>query len=271
MSLCSALQAKTNYLRRNVWKVELDTELWILSRGDACAFMPQQFTAAAMLQLVLLLSAVPAQYLISKWTSSTSAQRFHATSRLLRIWKEWRASYLNGTAWMDWAHQQISQVSSLLGFEAEVEEAKKTAVIESMLDDNEEGFFGASKTARSPRPPYVFLRVGDVVMERRGNMIGVVVSWDSELRAPPEWIERIYSSHEGPKVEKTPHYKVLFSGPTSTSVFVGYLPQTQLERIQGMRPDIATLENYFTHFDGERFVMQPWLREIYPEDDEDVY
>ncbi|XP_074540778.1 uncharacterized protein LOC141801585 isoform X1 [Halichoeres trimaculatus] len=197
--------------------------------------MPQQFTTAAILQLVLLLSAVPAQYLISKWTSTTSAQRFHATSRLLRIWKEWRTSYLNGTAWMDWAHQQISKVTSLLGFEVEEDEAKKIAIIEAMLEDNEEGFFGASKTARSPRPPYVFLRVGDVVMERRGNMIGVVVSWDPELRAPPEWIERMYSRHEGPKMEKTPHYKVLFSGPTSSSMFVGYLPQTQLERIQGMR------------------------------------
>lgn len=233
--------------------------------------MPQQLTTAAMLQLALLLSAVPAQYLISKWSSSTSAQRFHATSRLLRIWKEWRTSFFNATVWMDWAHQQISQVMSLLGFEVETDEAKNTAVLEAMLEDNEDGFFGASKTVRSPRPPYVFHRVGDVVMERRGNMIGVVVSWDSELRAPPEWVERMYSRHEGPKVEKTPHYKVLFSGPTSSSVFVGYLPQTQLERIQGMRPDIPTLENYFTHFDGKRFVMQPWLKEIYPEDAEEDY
>lgn len=51
----------------------------------------------------------------------------------------------------------------------------------------------ASKEARSPRPPFVFLRVGDVVMERRGHMVGVVVSWDPELRAPPEWIDRVYS------------------------------------------------------------------------------
>lgn len=32
------------------------------------------------------------------------------------------------------------------------------------------------------------------------------------------------------------------------------------------QPDIPTLENYFTHHDGERFVMRDWLRELFPED-----
>ncbi|MEQ2222497.1 hypothetical protein ILYODFUR_026976 [Ilyodon furcidens] len=136
-----------------------------------------------------------------------------------------------------------------------------------MIFDNDQGFFGASKAVRSPRPPFVFLRVGEVVMERKGHMVGVVVSWDPELRAPPEWVDRMYSSSEDTKAEKTPHYKVLFSGPGPSSLMVAYLPQTQLERITGMRPDIPTLENYFTHFDGTRFVMQDWLRELFPEDE----
>ncbi|CAG00084.1 unnamed protein product [Tetraodon nigroviridis] len=42
--------------------------------------MPQLGTAA-VLQLVLLLSAVPAQYLLSRWSGSTAAQRYHATTR----------------------------------------------------------------------------------------------------------------------------------------------------------------------------------------------
>lgn len=104
--------------------------------------MPR-LTATAALQLVLLLSAVPAQYLISRWSGSTAAQRFHSTARygwlmttktlppplvrleedgaccnskqhcyfrLLRHWNHWRASYLNSTVWMDWAHQQMVKV-----------------------------------------------------------------------------------------------------------------------------------------------------------------
>ncbi|XP_039980380.1 si:dkey-261l7.2 isoform X2 [Xiphias gladius] len=228
--------------------------------------MPQ-LTAAAVLQLVLLLSAVPAQYFISRWSGSSAVQRYHATTRLLRIWKDWRASYLNGTAWMDWANQQMSHVMSLVGLGQGDQVAHTSPPVEILLYDNEQGFFGASKTVRSPRPPYVFLRVGEVVMERKDHMVGVVVSWDSELRAPPEWVERMSTSPEGITAEKTPHYKVLFSGPGPSSLLVAYLPQTQLERITGIRPDIPTLENYFTHFDGQRFVMQPWLRELFPEDE----
>lgn len=228
--------------------------------------MPQ-ITATAVLQVLLLLSAVPAQYLISRWSGSTVAQRYHATTRLLRIWKEWRTSYLSGSAWMDWADMQMSKVKSLVGLGQEEQMAQESPPIETMLYDNDQGFFGASKTVRSPRPPYVFLRVGEVVMERKGQMVGVVVSWDPELQAPPEWIDRMYSSFEGTTAEKTPHYKVLFSGPGPSSLLVAYLPQTQLARITGTRPEIPTLENYFTHFDGQRFIMKPWLRELFPEDE----
>lgn len=42
--------------------------------------MPQ-LSGATVLQLVLLLSAVPAQYFISRWSGTTAAQRFHATTR----------------------------------------------------------------------------------------------------------------------------------------------------------------------------------------------
>ncbi|TMS12247.1 hypothetical protein E3U43_017205 [Larimichthys crocea] len=150
--------------------------------------MPQ-LSATAVLQLVLLLSALPAQYL------HLPVERVHGCAALPRHHTD--------------------------------EQPPESLAIESMLYDNEEGYFGASKIARSPRPPYVFLRVGEVVMELKGNMIGVVVSWDPEMRAPPEWAESVYSSYE---------------------------------------PDIPTLENYFTHFDGERFVMQPWLKKLYPED-----
>ncbi|XP_060947275.1 uncharacterized protein si:dkey-261l7.2 [Limanda limanda] len=226
--------------------------------------MPQM-SAATVLQVALLLSAVPAQYLISQWSGSSAVQRYHATTRLLRIWKEWRGSYLNGSAWMDWANQHMSYVMSLVGLEQE--ETSASPPVESLLYGNDQGFFGASTIVRSPRPPFVFLRVGEVVLERKGHMVGVVVSWDPELQAPAEWIKRMYSGPEGTTAEKTPHYKVLFSGPGPTSLLIAYLPQTQLERITGMKPDIPTLENYFSDFDGERFIMQPWLRELFPEDE----
>uniref|UniRef100_A0A8C6SKD3 Si:dkey-261l7.2 n=1 Tax=Neogobius melanostomus TaxID=47308 RepID=A0A8C6SKD3_9GOBI len=230
--------------------------------------MPQ-VSATALLQLALLLSAVPAQYFISRWYGTTAPQRFHATSRLLRIWKDLRSSYLNGTAWTAWIEQHFTQMMFSLGFVKEPDDEPPTApAIENMILDNDQGYFGASKMVRKPRPPYVFLRVGEVVMESKGHMIGVVISWDPELRAPTEWVDRMYSDSVGIKAEKTPHYKVLFSGPEASSLLVAYLPQTHLERISGVKPNIPTLDNYFTHFDGERFVMQPWLRALFPEDED---
>lgn len=40
---------------------------------------------------------------------------------------------------------------------------------------------------------------------------------------------------QGLKAEYTPHYKVLFGGQSPSSMIIGYLPQTQLERVTGMR------------------------------------
>lgn len=33
-------------------------------------------------------------------------------------------------------------------------------------------------------------------MERKGHMVGVVVSWDPEMRAPQGWIDRMYANSE---------------------------------------------------------------------------
>lgn len=51
---------------------------------------------------------------------------------------------------------------------------------------------------------------------------------------------------QGIKAENTPHYKVLFSGPGPSSLVIGYLPQTQLERITGMRVCLKN-KNLCTH------------------------
>ncbi|KAJ3606322.1 hypothetical protein NHX12_025843 [Muraenolepis orangiensis] len=193
--------------------------------------MPQ-VAATTVLQLALLLSAIPAQYLISRWSGSTAAQRYHATTRLRRIWKDWSGSYLNGTAWREWAEHKTSTFRE--------EGPGPGGTPEGWMLDNDQGYFGASRAVRSPRPPFVFLRVGEVVRERNGLMVGVVVGWDAELHAPPGWLSKRPSG-----------------------------PQTQLERVTGVELEIPTLEQYFTHFNGRQFVMRTWLREIYPEDEED--
>ncbi|XP_059898060.1 uncharacterized protein si:dkey-261l7.2 [Gadus macrocephalus] len=228
--------------------------------------MPQ-IAATTVLQLALLLSALPAQYLISRWSGSTVAQRFHAITRLRGIWREWKASYLNSTAWSELVHEHMSKVRSLIGLGEGGQVSPEFADPEWTMLDNDHGYFGASRAVRSPRPLFVFLRVGEVVRERKANMVGVVIGWDAELRAPPEWLNKVYSDHEEAKALHTPHYKVIFHGPGAKSVLIAYLPQTQLERITDVELTIPTLEKYFTHFNGKQFVMQSWLREMYPDDE----
>ncbi|XP_016112921.1 uncharacterized protein [Sinocyclocheilus grahami] len=193
-------------------------------------------TSGVIMQLALLLSALPAQYLISKWTSGTETQRHIATQRSF-------------------------------GEEEEQYQTLEALAIELMMHDNEHGYFAVSKEVRSPRPAYVLHRVGQVVMETQNQMVGVIMGWDAGLRAPPEWIKRKkYSDSELERAKDTPHYRIMFSGPDSSSILIGYIPQYNVKLFQDFQPDIPTLEHYFSHFDGERFVMEEWLQEIYPHD-----
>ncbi|KAA0707229.1 hypothetical protein E1301_Tti002550 [Triplophysa tibetana] len=228
--------------------------------------MPQ-ITSTVILQLTLLLSALPAQYIISRWTSGNAVQRDQATQRILDTWVLLRENYLNTAAWVDWLN---SWIPKLLSFEEDVDlqqTMEEALRIELFMHDNEHGYFAVSKEPRSPRPSYVFHRVGQVVIEKQNGMMGVIVGWDEGLRAPPEWTKRKkYTDSELERALDTPHYRILFSGPDSSSILIGYIPQYNIQLIQGFKPDIPTLEQYFSQFDGERFVMEEWLEEIYPDD-----
>ncbi|XP_031437769.1 si:dkey-261l7.2 [Clupea harengus] len=227
--------------------------------------MPQ-ITTTAILQLTLLLSALPAQFLISKWTRGSAVERFHAIKSLLKAWNDLRLSYLNASAWGEWVTSWVPEVTFFDSPEEEEDVEDGTPPIEVLLQDNDLGYFGASKDIHSPRPAYVLHRVGQVVMENQNHMVGVIVGWDAELRAPSKWIKKRYTESELQSAADSPHYKVVFSGPASTSIMVGYLPQSTLKLIRGYKPDIPTLDMYFSDFDGGKFVMLPWLEQIYPED-----
>ncbi|XP_067303327.1 uncharacterized protein si:dkey-261l7.2 isoform X1 [Pseudorasbora parva] len=228
--------------------------------------MPQ-ITSGVIMQLTLLLSALPAQYIISRWTSGTAAQRHIATQSILDKWDSMRRSYLNPTAWVDWLNTWIPKLPSFGEKEEQYQTLEEALEIEMLMHDNEQGYFGVSREVRSPRPAYVLHRVGQVIMETQNKMVGVIVGWDAGLQAPPEWIKRKkFSDSELERAKDTPHYRILFSGPDSLSILIGYIPQYNVKLFQGFRPDIPSLERYFSHFDGEKFVMEEWLKKIYPHD-----
>ncbi|XP_063079507.1 uncharacterized protein si:dkey-261l7.2 [Engraulis encrasicolus] len=225
--------------------------------------MPQ-ITATTILQLTLLLSALPAQFLIAKWTSGSAAERSNAIKSILGAWDNLSASYLNVDAWAEWAMSFVPSILLSNNEEEDIDDGSPP--LEELLQDNDLGFFGASKELRRPRPAYVLHRVGQVVRETQNHMVGVIVAWDAELKAPASWIKKRYSESELASASDTPHYKVVFSGPGPSSIMMGYLPQSALRRVMGYKPDIPTLHLYFSDYDGERFVMHDWLKQIYPDD-----
>ncbi|XP_029105481.1 uncharacterized protein LOC114909851 isoform X1 [Scleropages formosus] len=218
-----------------------------------------------VLHVTLLLSALPIQLLIARWSGTSAAERRSAMHRLVTVWNDLRKSV---TRWTEWIKQWVSDLLTRPpAAEENLDPQGESVALEVLLHDNDQGYFGASREVRSPRPPHVLHRVGEVIMDKNNRMVGVIVSWDEKLKAPAEWKRRMYASHELQAVEDTPHYKVIFSGPGQSSILVGYLPQTLLMRFSGFQqPSIPTLDHYFSHFDGERFVMQPWLQERFPED-----
>ncbi|KAF4077972.1 hypothetical protein AMELA_G00194120 [Ameiurus melas] len=228
--------------------------------------MPQ-VTGTVLLQLALLLCALPAQYLITQWTSGTAAQRSLATQGILDALKSMRKSYLNVTVLVDWITSWMPK-TPLLGVEEELQDMHgEIMALEILMRDNEHGYFAASDVPRSPRPAYVLHRVGEVVIETQNHMVGVIVGWDEGLRAPPEWLKRKkYTDSEVKRLKDTPHYKILFSGPDPSSLMIGYLPQNILQLFEGYRLEIPTLDQYFSHFNGKKFVMLDWLKELYPDD-----
>lgn len=54
--------------------------------------------------------------------------------------------------------------------------------LEVMKHNNPAGHFGASADPRSPRPPSVKLRIGQVVRHKKWNYRGVIVGWDEKLK-----------------------------------------------------------------------------------------
>ncbi|XP_027027198.1 uncharacterized protein si:dkey-261l7.2 [Tachysurus fulvidraco] len=228
--------------------------------------MPQ-LTETMLPHLVILLCALSAQYLIMELASGTEAQRTLATQGILEAWKITRMKYLNMTVWADWIASWMPKFP-LLGAEEDQDTIQADILaLESLMRSNTQGYFAESEVPRSPRPEYVLHRVGEVVMEMENHMVGVIVGWDEGLRVPPEWLRRKkYTDSQLKRMDSTPHYKILFSGSDESSLMVGYMPQNVLQLFEGYKPDIPTLDRYFSHFNGKKFVMLDWLKELYPED-----
>ncbi|XP_067882920.1 uncharacterized protein si:dkey-261l7.2 isoform X2 [Heterodontus francisci] len=161
--------------------------------------MPQ-LTAAAALQIGLLLSALPAQYILSRWSGSDSTQRIQASRRSI-------------------------QNEDPLG---------ESPAVEVFLLKEKDGYFADSPEPRSPRPPYVKYRVGQVFRHEQDGYLGVIVGWDEKARAPEDWLNQRYPSNMQ-DLKNTPHYKVLIHTTDGSNSGTIYIPEKDMVIVTGVQ------------------------------------
>ncbi|XP_053879863.1 F-box only protein 21-like isoform X4 [Malaclemys terrapin pileata] len=182
--------------------------------------------------------------------------------RIIGYWNRFIKSYLSLDAWTDHLKLWISKTRNWYYGE------KRTQGVE---DEKEiHAYFAESTHIHSPKPESVQFNVGQVIIHRRFGYSGVIVGWDVKARAPEEWLQHKYPP-EKQGLRDTPHYRILINQANSFSKSTAYIPEEDITIIMGLEvvsffihnPDLTT---YFSRYDGSKYIMQPWLRKIYPHD-----
>ncbi|KFQ27565.1 hypothetical protein N332_11111, partial [Mesitornis unicolor] len=182
-------------------------------------------SAAAALQLCALLSALPAQYFISRWYGTNSAQRIQMTERLvIASWSSFTKSYLSLDAWADRLKLWLLKTRNLYYGE------KKTKIGDSEAETH--SYFAESTEVRSPKPEHIQFSVGQVIVHKRLGYSGVIVGWDVKAKAP----ERLQHKYPPAKqdVKDTPHYRILINKANGFGKSTAYIPEEEITIIVGL-------------------------------------
>ncbi|XP_074778731.1 F-box only protein 21-like isoform X3 [Athene noctua] len=184
-------------------------------------------SAAAALQICLLLSALPAQYFISQWYGTDSAQHIQMTER-------------------NWHYGE-----------------KKTKSGNSEAETH--SYFAESTYVHSPKPEYIRFSVGQVIVHKRFGYLGVIVGWDVKANTLEERLQ-----HKHPPanqdLKNTPHYRILINKANGFGKSTAYIPEEEITIIMGLEVHHPDMKAYFSGYDGSKYIMQPWLKKIYPHD-----
>ncbi|XP_072189403.1 uncharacterized protein [Excalfactoria chinensis] len=239
--------------------------------------MPHISTAAA-LQICALLAALPAQYYISQWYGTQPAQRVRMTKRLIACRSSFTKSYLSLDLWADRLKLWLSEARQGEGRKTEraklaklIEEEGRTwyhgeKKIKSAYNEAENNsYFAASSHVHSPKPESIHFSVGQVIVHKTFGYLGVIVGWDVKAEAPEEWLQHKYPP-EKQDVRDTPHYRILINNASGFGKSTAYVSEEEITITVGLQVHHPDLQVYFCGYDGSKYILQPWLRDIYPHD-----
>ncbi|KFU98407.1 hypothetical protein N339_10706, partial [Pterocles gutturalis] len=206
------------------------------------------FNAAAALHFCVLLSAFPAQYFISQWYRTDSAQRIRITERLIiASWSSFTKSYLSLDAWADRLKLWLSNTRTCLNVRLLILHFRNWYYGEkkTKIGDNEgetHSYFAESTHVRSPKPEYVRFSVGQVIVHKRLGYSGVIVGWDVTAKAPEEWLQHRYPPAKQ-DLKDTPHYRILINEVNGFGKSTAYIPEEEITLVMGLQvhhPDMKT-------------------------------
>ncbi|XP_023778103.1 uncharacterized protein LOC111925792 [Cyanistes caeruleus] len=212
--------------------------------------------AAAALQISMLLFALPAQYFICQWYGTDSAERIQITERVIASWSISTRPYLALDEWADHLKQWLSKIRNWYYGENKTKSGDNEA--------KPHPYFAESTYVHSPKPEYVKFSVGQVIIHRRFGYSGVIVGWDAKPNAPKQLQPRYPPVKQD--LKDTPHYRILINNANGSGKSTAYVPEEEITVIMGLEVYHSDMETYFSGYDGSKYIMQPWLKKLYPHD-----
>ncbi|XP_076445576.1 uncharacterized protein LOC143283278 [Babylonia areolata] len=228
--------------------------------------MPELENRQALVLLVVLLLAVPAQYFITHvGIVPDSSSRHVAFQRLLSTAIGFRNKYLSLTAWSEWCQGILGVFGGEGGDDDANGESPAVEVLQYNQYTDKRGHFGSSTEPRLYRPAEVKFRIGQVVRHKFWKYRGVIIGWDLKPRAPKEWLEENYPSSEKHLLHM-PAFTLLVDVRDRMTPQLSYVPGEEIEVIDKTRVMHPRLDYYFESYDRGQYTPRPWLQSIYPED-----
>ncbi|KAK2144139.1 hypothetical protein LSH36_782g05010 [Paralvinella palmiformis] len=229
---------------------------WVSVTGK----MPLDIRTA--LQVGLLLSALPAQYMITVYMSSSQISRQYALQGLISSALTIRDKYFS---WDYWHHLCTSLIMAKPLPDVDEDDEDESPAFEVLKYRGGDQHFTNSLDIRSPRPASVLYRVGQVMEHKLEGYRGVIVGWDDVVKAPEKWLSDHYPKDK-PQWQQLPHYSVLVDTQYTSSLQKTYVPQENIEIVTNVKVTHPNLEEYFEGYDGAQYLPRSWLRYIYPND-----
>jgi len=213
-------------------------------------------------QLLLLVLALPAQYLVSKWMTPTSSDREYMTRRLINGIQNFIRDLTSIDFWKNVLIKVLKFTS--VPSSTRIDDNGECVAKEVFNYKDSSGYFASSVEARSPRPSKVAYRVGQVIRHKRWGYRGVIIGWDVKAKAPESWIN---VNHENNlEWRKMPNYSILVHVDDRSPPQTTYVPEANIEIITNTKVDHPEVDDYFESFDGVQYIPRPWLKEVYPHD-----